>query len=170
MSPGIYFHSLLAHGGWSEGVKASGRNRTINRQKLRREQLEAELADPLGLRHTIFSGFLNLPQQRQDTPGVSSAWGARNSRIFIRHSWPGDDHLDGRTLILCLQNVSAQAHPLVFIWPEQESPGRLMDLLSQEMFATTGNSVVLTIRPYQVLWLKPVFQRNDPQTNADFRD
>ena len=31
--PGIYFHSLFGSRGWLEGVKETGRNRTINRQK-----------------------------------------------------------------------------------------------------------------------------------------
>ncbi|MEI2610429.1 MAG: sugar phosphorylase [Candidatus Promineifilaceae bacterium] len=153
--PGIYFHSLFGSRGWSEGVKVSGRNRTINRQKLQRQPLEAELADPLGLRHTIFSGFLNLLQQRRTHPAFHPHGGQKlldihPALLALLRASP-----DGRTSILCLHNVSAQAHPLVFIWPEQKSPGRLMDLLSQEIFTTTGNSVALTIQPYQVLWLKP---------------
>jgi sucrose phosphorylase len=176
--PGLYFHSLFGSRGWPEGVKVSGRNRTINRQKLQRQQLEAELADPMGLRHTIFSGFLNLLQQRRAHPAFHPHGGQKlldvhPAILAVLRSSP-----DGRFSILCLHNVSDQAHPLVFAWPERESPARLMDLLSQEMFTITGNSVALTIQPYQVLWLKPVFPRNDPPTcgersrtiNADLRD
>ena len=32
--PGIYFHSLFGSRGWPQGVRQSGRNRSINRQKL----------------------------------------------------------------------------------------------------------------------------------------
>ena len=33
---GIYFHSLFGSQNWSEGVQKTGRNRTINRQKMQR--------------------------------------------------------------------------------------------------------------------------------------
>ncbi len=44
--PGIYFHSLFGSRGWPQGVQLTGRNRTINRQKLERLALERELQQP----------------------------------------------------------------------------------------------------------------------------
>ena len=38
--PGIYFHSLFGSRGWIEGVKQTGRNRTINREKLQFDKLQ----------------------------------------------------------------------------------------------------------------------------------
>ncbi len=42
--PGIYFHSLFGLRGWPEGVRQTGQNRTINRRKCRRAELDEELA------------------------------------------------------------------------------------------------------------------------------
>ncbi len=55
--PGIYFHSLFGSRGWPEGVAQTGRNRTINRQKLALPALEAELADPRSLRAQVFRRY-----------------------------------------------------------------------------------------------------------------
>ncbi len=41
--PGIYFHSLFGSRGWPEGVTITGQNRTINRQKFDRAEVEREL-------------------------------------------------------------------------------------------------------------------------------
>ena len=39
--PGIYVHSLFGSRNWHEGVAQTGRNRTINRRKFERRELEA---------------------------------------------------------------------------------------------------------------------------------
>ncbi|MFQ5419268.1 MAG: hypothetical protein ACE5EY_02780 [Anaerolineae bacterium] len=46
----------------------TGRNRTINRQKLERAQLEQELADVSSLRYAVFTGYANLLRQRTRHP------------------------------------------------------------------------------------------------------
>jgi len=56
--PGIYFHSLFGSQNWVEGVAQTGRSRTINRQKLGRDQLERELN--AGIRHLVFTGYRHL--------------------------------------------------------------------------------------------------------------
>ena len=43
--PAIYFHSLFGSQGWLEGVKQTGKSRSINREKLQRDELERELGD-----------------------------------------------------------------------------------------------------------------------------
>ncbi|MCA9920205.1 MAG: sugar phosphorylase, partial [Anaerolineales bacterium] len=60
--PGIYFHSLFGSQNWHEGVQQTGRNRSINRQKLQRDVLEEELQD--GLRQQVFSGYSHLLKLR----------------------------------------------------------------------------------------------------------
>ncbi|MEM7333259.1 MAG: sugar phosphorylase, partial [Chloroflexota bacterium] len=53
--PGIYFHSLFGSLSWFEGVRQTQHNRTINRQKLTKAQLETEIKN--GRRYAIFSGY-----------------------------------------------------------------------------------------------------------------
>ena len=74
--PGIYFHSLFGSRGWPEGVAQTGHNRTINRQKLARADLDAELADPGSRRAQVFGRYRGLlrarARHRPSTPTAAS--------------------------------------------------------------------------------------------------
>ncbi len=58
--PGIYIHSLLGSRNYYEGVKETGRARTINREQLDIENLSAELADTTSLRSKVFNEMKRL--------------------------------------------------------------------------------------------------------------
>jgi glucosylglycerate phosphorylase len=58
--PGIYFHSLFGSRNWKEGVNITKHNRTINRQKLERDELEEQLADANSLRSKVFTRYRKL--------------------------------------------------------------------------------------------------------------
>ena len=66
--PGIYFHSLVGSRGWPEGVAQTGHNRTINRQKLQRAELERDLGDPTSLRYQVFTRYRRLLAARAASP------------------------------------------------------------------------------------------------------
>lgn len=106
--PGIYFHSLFGSRGDRAGAEASGIPRRINRQKLERTRLEAELAEPASLRARVFGGLRELLRRRAASPAFAPHAPAEvlalDPRVFAvrRHS------LDGRERVLCLHNVSAQ--------------------------------------------------------------
>ncbi|MEJ2749083.1 MAG: sugar phosphorylase, partial [Anaerolineae bacterium] len=110
--PGIYFHSLFGSRGWPEGVKQSGRARTINRQKLHHDQLVSELADETSLRHYVFSGYANLLHQRTTHPAFHP--NGEQEIVFAHEAvftlWRRA--ADGDTAVLCLHNVSNQAQTL----------------------------------------------------------
>ncbi|MGD9048724.1 MAG: sugar phosphorylase, partial [Anaerolineae bacterium] len=55
--PGIYIHSLIGSQSWHQGLAQTGRNRTINRQKLDRTVLEQQIGDPHSLRHQVFRAY-----------------------------------------------------------------------------------------------------------------
>ncbi|MFQ5409008.1 MAG: sugar phosphorylase [Anaerolineales bacterium] len=150
--PGIYFHSLFGSRGWPTGVARTGRPRTINRQKLQRAPLEAELADPHSLRKRIFSQFAHMLRVRRACPAFHPSGAQRvlvvEPAVFaVLRSDPA-----GETHVLCLHNVSAVPRRLAL--PETELPfsrnAGLADLL--------GNSgalygAELTLAAYQRLWL-----------------
>jgi glucosylglycerate phosphorylase len=124
--PGIYFHSLFGSRNWQEGVQVFGRNRLINREKLARNGLEKQLADPESLRAQVFERYRRLlvtrsnsaafhPYGRQEILEMGSA-------VFaVLRSSPGDERK-----VLCLQNVTAQRQavsrfslgPYETIWQE----------------------------------------------------
>ena len=106
--PGIYFHSLFGSRGWHEGPALTGRNRTINRQKLERAELEAALADPGSLRAQVFGRYRQLLIHRAasaafDPHGGQSIEDFGRGIFAVRRNSP-----DGSSQVLCLQNVTAQ--------------------------------------------------------------
>lgn len=110
--PGIYFHSLFGSRGDRPAVKRTGIKRRINREKLERARLEAELRDPASLRSQVFGGFQRLLSQRRAHRAFAPAAPQRildfGPRVFavLRESADGVDR------VLCLHNVSEQAVPV----------------------------------------------------------
>jgi len=151
--PGIYFHSLFGSRNWREGAEQTGHKRTINRQKLQRSQLERELADPHSLRHHVFAGYQKLLAARATDPAFHPNGGqemvACDTAVFAL--WRISP--DGRSRVLCLQNVSDQPRGLTL---PVTGAARLVDLLGAGAFPVKQNTLRLTIPPYGVFWLKKV--------------
>ncbi|MBM3858217.1 MAG: sugar phosphorylase [Verrucomicrobia bacterium] len=106
--PGIYFHSLFGSRGWPEGVKQTGRYRTINRQKFTRAELERELADPGAERSRIFEGYRALLRRRAASPAFhpcapQEVLDCGDAVFALRRT-----SLDGRQSVVCLHNVSGE--------------------------------------------------------------
>ncbi len=154
--PGIYFHSLFGSRGWPEGVTQTGRNRTLNRQKLEQAALESELADPASLRHQVFSRYARLLKARASSPAFHPHGRQRimecGEVVFavLRRS------PDGGERVLCLHNVSGgpwrvemDLESIFDLVPEGEE---LTDLISGQRF-NLRRSEMLHLRPYQVMWL-----------------
>jgi sucrose phosphorylase len=151
--PGIYFHSLTGSRGWAEGILETGRNRTINRQKLALDILKGELADPTSLRSQVFRRMKQLLDVRASQPAFNP-YGEQqvldiDRRIFaVRRISP-----NGEQSILCLQNISAER---VKLHVEQlvisGVKGPLFDLLAGGPLSL-GGSNLLEVRPYQTIWL-----------------
>jgi sucrose phosphorylase len=152
--PGIYFHSLFGSIGWPEGVKETGRKRTINRQKLRYEEIQSELKNKKSRRARIFSQLSELliirkvnhafdPKSRQSIMDL-------DERLFslIRFQ---DDLMKA---FICIHNLS----------PDYvDSSIKISDLISdglkkvsvrfgKEMVLLTEDKLELTISPYSVIW------------------
>ena len=143
--PGIYFHSLFGSQGWPEGVQQSGRNRTINRQKLQRRQLEQELADQHTLRHYVFGGYVKLLRQRTTHPAFHPNGGQEvlvlhPALLTLRRTAP-----NGTADLLCIHNVANDDVATTL------PPGQFTDLLTH---TTYDSEQRVMIRPYQVLWLQ----------------
>ncbi len=127
--PGIYFHSLFGSRNWTEGVKQTGRNRTINREKLQFDALQKELADANSLRSKVFSSISQLLKTRSASPA------------FNPH---------GKQIIHDL-------HPAVFaverIAPNGKARAMCLQNVSQEKVSFGMNSTTVTLEPYEVQWI-----------------
>jgi len=142
--PGIYFHSLFGSRGWIEGVKQTGRNRTINREKLQFDELQKQLADETSLRFKVFQKFSQLLKAR----GGSSAFNPHGTQkiLELHPSVFAVERIspDGRSRALCLHNVSSQT---ISFSTNHESAA---DLFTGQTLSVT----TITLEPYQVLWIK----------------
>jgi sucrose phosphorylase len=144
--PGIYFHSLFGSCSWPEGVKQTGRKRSINREKLRRKILEAELTDRGSLRQHVFSSYCRLLEARTADPafhpnGEQIVLDLDSALFAIQRTAP-----DSHSMVFCVQNVSAETRQVRL--PVRN--GTLIDTLSGKMYEGTH----LRVLPYQVLWLR----------------
>jgi glucosylglycerate phosphorylase len=132
--PGIYFHSLFGSRGWPEGVQQTGRNRTINRQKLERAALERELGEAASRRHLVFDRFGQLLRARASCAAFHPSGGQRvlscGDGVFgLLRSSP-----DGRERAVCLHNLTGQPQSVVISDPEisAQAPGTWFELTGIE--------------------------------------
>jgi sucrose phosphorylase len=131
--PGIYFHSLFGSRGWAEGVRLSGHNRAVNRQKLTLEEWNAEMADPDGRRRQVFDGLSGMLRVR----ATQQAFGPYAGQAVLDAGQEIFALRRGR--VSCLVNVTPRAVEI----PRTLSRGQ--DLL--------GNTVQDALEPYGIRWL-----------------
>jgi glycosidase len=154
--PALYFHSLFGSRGWRDGVRQSGRNRAINRQKNERVVLERELAEGTGIRSRVFSGLTGLIRARASTPAFDPSspqqtvsCGSAVFALLRTHPKTG-------RCVLCLHEVSGTKQMLdldvesIFgpLAPDQA----LVDLVSGRRFSNPAADPV-RLDPYQACWL-----------------
>jgi sucrose phosphorylase len=155
--PGIYFHSLFGSLGWPEGMRATRQARTINRQKLRVDDLERELSEPGSRRARVYKRFQQLLQARLSCPAFDPFGEQRvidcGTPIFALERTHPD--LDRR--VLCLQNVSG--YPQTAHIPQADSKYairesiQLRDLVSGRIFSFDSRSSI-HLKPYETVWLE----------------
>ena len=129
--PGVYFHSLFGSRGWLKGVRQTGRNRTINREKLQFNELKKQLADENSLRSKVFTKYSELLKTRSTSPafdphGTQKIMDLHPSVFAAERTSP-----DGNARVLCLHNVSQK---------------------SVSFSMKDGSDIIL--QPYEILWLK----------------
>ncbi|MGR5175544.1 alpha-amylase family glycosyl hydrolase [Vibrio mediterranei] len=138
--PGIYVHSLLGSENDTEGLERLGYNRAINREKLVRTEVEAELANPDSRRAQVLSRFKHLLAVRKQhaafAPSASQRVVTTSNQLVS---------LVRNEEVLVVINISNQAVELV---TEEVLEGITRDLISGD-----DVSGIVTVQPYQVMWL-----------------
>ncbi len=153
--PGIYFHSLFGSRSWLEGTEQLGSHRAINREKLDRETLIAELRDPESVRAKVFNGYRELLLVRSGTPAFRPRAAQRvlhlDDRVFALLR---DGERDTR--VLCLHNVSPETLvvPLDPASIGMQPPDGLIDLLAPSASPRNAeDALTWTLHPYETAWL-----------------
>jgi len=152
--PGVYFHSLFGSRGWPEGVTRTGHNRSINREKLDRGALQAELENTSSLRAQVFIRFKHLISVRTQNP----AFKPHSEQLVLKINSEVFAILridrDFKKSVLCFHNVSAKSILVnvdLSLLP-YKYPGRLLDLISSEQF-DVEKFLTFSLAPYQSVWL-----------------
>ena len=144
--PATYIHSLLGSRNWVEGVRQTGRARTVNREKLQFEELISELNDPESFRARVFFPYLNLIKTRRQQSAFHPNAGFEildtDSRIF------GIKRFSQDQTIFALANISPKVVSTSLA--ASISSGQLTDLISGE----TIDAASLNLNPYQFVWLE----------------
>ena len=149
--PGIYFHSLFGSQGWPEGVKKTGQNRTINRQKLDKTVLELELSNPSSRRSRVLKRYEQLLRARASSLAFDPHGSQRVidcGRTIFALLREGDD--PGENL-LCLHNITDHVQSIELDLVEV-SKTEFTDLISGKIYQTL-EKMTISMQPYQVLWL-----------------
>jgi glycosidase len=143
--PATYIHSLLGSRNWLEGVRLTGRARTINREKLQAEKLISALSSPDSFRARVFFPYLNLIKIRKRQSAFHPNAGFEilqlDPKIFGIKRYSKDQ------TIYALTNISSK--PISVSLSETASTGQTTDLITGK----TVNTAALHLNPYQYMWL-----------------
>ncbi|WP_245208109.1 alpha-amylase family glycosyl hydrolase [Sediminibacillus dalangtanensis] len=149
--PGIYIHSMLGSRNYQEGVKETGRYRSINREKLDRGKLEQELADPASVRSQVLENMKQLIRirtaERAFHPNSPQEVLKLNKHVFsiVRTN---KDSPEEKVFVLI--NVSDNPQSLSLDSDSQTAH----DLISGKTYVSGSGKLSVTLQPYQVAWLK----------------
>jgi len=144
--PATYIHSLLGSRNWHDGVRETGRARTINREKLQIEALLAELNDPQSFRSQVFYPYLELIQTRIRQPAFHP--NAAFEIIELAAPLFAMKRYTQNQTIYAITNVSSQ--PVTAdLAPWGGSP-RMTDMISKRPVPTDP----LKLAPHQFVWLE----------------
>ncbi len=155
--PGIYIHSLFGSRNCQVCFEATGRARSLNRQKFSLADLETWLKDPGNLHHSVFAQYRRLLNLRRDEaafhPQASQVVLQTDGQIFGLIRKPADDE---HTLV-CLINVSFHRQTFSLDLASNDIPpdSTWRDIISGDHTAAAKGRLHLTFTPYQVMWLKP---------------
>jgi sucrose phosphorylase len=152
-TPGIYIHSLVGSSNNYAGLAETGRARTLNRQKWQRRELEAALGNPASRAYQIFRRFTDLLRVRASHkafhPNGQQDILSGNPALFcLRRISP-----DGQERVLCLHNITSQPQAFTIQISDRSIGKILRELFSGEAETIEGQTLRLTLQPYEVKWL-----------------
>jgi sucrose phosphorylase len=148
--PGVYVHSLFGSPNNQAGLAETGRNRTLNREKWQRAELDARLANPARREGEVLRRMLQLIRTRRGEaafdPAVSQRVLNLGPSLFALERTP-----EGGSRVICLHSVAAQPTSVSVTAKPGEA---FVDLLSGKGFAANATGdLELTLAPYAVRWL-----------------
>ncbi len=147
--PAIYFHSLTATGNFHDGVKQTGMNRTINRRKWRRHEIEARLNDRESAASYVFRTYKKLIKIRSGQKAFHPD--AAQEVMELPEVLFGVRRIaDTGERVAAVSNVTGRPQNIALssLDPELAASGSVHDLIS-------GDDIngELALEPWQTCWL-----------------
>jgi sucrose phosphorylase len=144
--PAVYVHSLLGSRNWVEGVRKTGRARTINREKLNIRDVFAALDDDDSFRSRVFCPYMSLLAIRRSQPAfhpnaLYEVLDIHEKVFVLKRSGKG------RT-IFSITNVTE--HPVRIALPDDDRQV-MQDLINGQVM----HAEEIPLGPYQYRWLVP---------------
>ncbi len=155
--PGIYVHSLFGSRNCHACFGATGRARSLNREKFNYGDLLAQLSDPNSLSHRVFANYRRLLEIRRTEPAFHPQAAQfvlpTAGSIFALVRQPEDE---GQT-VLCLINVTPQTQTLSLELSSNNLPLESIwkDIIHHDRLMSAEGNLAISLAPYQVRWLKP---------------
>jgi len=152
--PGIYFNSLVAAPNWPEGVRETGRVRTINRRKWEWAELEHWLADatrPAGRVFVEYRRLLGIRRQQAafHPDGPQRALPFPAGLFGVERTAP-----DGSERISVVANLTAESAEVLPQAIDYRFAQRRWHELIQDWSCIGTELGVIRLAPYQVVWLR----------------
>jgi sucrose phosphorylase len=140
--PAFYYHSILGSRNYSEGVKKTGVNRAINREKLQWDEVKADLQKPGSRRKLVYSALIHMLRERRKHAAFHPEGPQRVLDLHRQVFAVERQSSDGKETVLCLINLSGNCLVL--------NPGfkGRTDLLTGTTLATE-----IKLEPYGIRWL-----------------
>ena len=143
--PATYIHSILGSHNWEQGVRQTQMARTINREKLRLDDIVKQLENPDSFRSRIFFPYIELIKTRKKQPAFHP-----NAPFEILEIDPKvfaiKRYCESQT-IYALTNISSE-HISVSLSGDKVLD-RMKDLLTGKQFNTKS----FVLNPYRFVWL-----------------
>ncbi|MBW1898350.1 MAG: hypothetical protein JRI61_04735 [Deltaproteobacteria bacterium] len=143
--PAVYIHSLLGSRNWIEGVRQTGRARTVNREKLDLHELLEELNDPACFRAQVFYQYIELVKARKAQPAFHPNAMFEilniNENVFAIKRYCIDQ------TILSVTNVSEKSQRFSL---SGDFPAEMNDLVSGKKVSSKD----IGLSSYQYVWLE----------------
>lgn len=153
--PGVYIHGFLGTRNYIDGVTRDHDNRSINRYILSKDELVKALLDRKAPTHKVINTFGRIIHKRTREKSFHPHAGQEvldfGEYFFCvaRHS------LDGSERIISIANVTDVRRKLDIDLEKINLNFRTWrDVLSGKNFRSRKNRLSLTMKPYDVLWLK----------------
>jgi glucosylglycerate phosphorylase len=152
--PALYCHSLFGSRGNRAGAEACDQPRRINREKLDRARLEAELDEAHSLRACVWRGLKDLLRVRAATrafhPQAAQRVLTTDGHLFAVCRIPPEQ----KDRVLCVHNVTAQPVSVRGLLAGVTSSLSWTDLLTGRRYGPGGsNASPVELAGFQTIWL-----------------